>query len=200
MNLAAYSQIEDLTPVLQSTGIEIPRLRGLGLMKNEEPVSKTDLDEILHSMEILAVQNLCESFPAWNFYSCCSEYCPATDRRIKKYMILDKDGDPVGIRWDRIHGKKRKIAKYAIKQYKKDVIENIKVFNKYAGRDDVLFVHARIGGDNWTYFNGPSIIASHTAFLEKVDDYFDSTYCDIYLKIDPETVNRLADKQADHND
>ena len=64
MNLKAYSQIEDLMPVLQSTGIEIPRLRGLGLMKNEEPVSKTDLDEILHSMEILAVQNLCESFPA----------------------------------------------------------------------------------------------------------------------------------------
>ena len=199
MNLTAYSQIEDLMPVLQSTGIEIPRLRGLGLMKNEEPVSKTDLDEILHSMEILAVQNLCESFPAWDFYSCCSEYCPATDRRIKKYMILDKDGDPIGIRWDRIHGKKRKIAKYAIKQYKKAVIDNINVFNKYAGRDDVLFVHARIGGDNWNYFNGPSIVASHPAFLEKVDDYFDSTYCDIYLKIDPETVNRLAEKQADHN-
>lgn len=200
MNLKAYSQIEDLMPVLQSTGIEIPRLRGLGLMKNEEPVGKTDLNEILHSMEILSVQNLCESFPAWDFYSCCSEYCPATDRRIKKYMILDDDNDPVGIRWDRIHGKKRKTAKYAIKQYKKAVIDNIKVFNKYAGRDDVLFVHARIGGNNWTYFNGPSIVASHPSFLEKVDDYFDSTYCDIYLKIDPETVNRLADKQADHDE
>lgn len=192
MNLKAYSQIEDLMPVLQSTGIEIPRLRGLGLMKNEEPVNQTDLNEILHSMEILAVQNLCESFPAWDFYSCCSEFCPATDRRIKKYMILDEDGDPISIRWDRIHGKKRKTAKYAIKKYKKAVIDNIKVFNKYAGRDDVLFVHARIGGDNWNYFNGPSIVASHLAFLEKVDDYFDSTYCDIYLKIDPETVNRLA--------
>lgn len=192
MNLKAYSQIEDLMPVLQSTGIEIPRLRGLSLMKNEEPVNQTDLNEILHSMEILAVQNLCESFPAWDFYSCCSEFCPATDRRIKKYMILDEDGDPISIRWDRIHGKKRKTAKYAIKQYKKAVIDNIKVFNKYAGRDDVLFVHARIGGDNWNYFNGPSIVASHPAFLEKVDDYFDSTYCDIYLKIDPETVNRLA--------
>ena len=192
MNLKAYSQIEDLMPVLQSTGIEIPRLRGLGLMKNEEPVNQTDLNEILHSMEILAVQNLCESFPAWDFYRCCSEFSPATDRRIKKYMILDEDGDPISIRWDRIHGKKRKTAKYAIKQYKKAVIDNIKVFNKYAGRDDVLFVHARIGGDNWNYFNGPSIVASHPAFLEKVDDYFDSTYCDIYLKIDPETVNRLA--------
>lgn len=119
MNLTAYSQIEDLMPVLQSTGIEIPRLRGLSLMKNEEPVNQTDLNEILHSMEILAVQNLLESFPAWDFYSCCSELCPATDRRIKKYMILDEDGDPISIRWDRIHGKKRKTAKYAIKQYKK---------------------------------------------------------------------------------
>lgn len=192
MNLKAYSQIKDLMPVLQSTGIEIPRLRGLGLMKNEEPVNQTDLNEVLHSMEILAVQNLCVSFPAWDFYSCCSEFCPATDRRIKKYMILDEDGDPISIRWDRIHGKKRKTAKYAIKQYKKAAIDNIKVFNKYAGRDDVLFVHARIGGDNWNYFNGPSIVASHPAFLEKVDDYFDSTYCDIYLKIDPETVSRLA--------
>ena len=197
MNLKAYSQIEDLMLVLQSTGIEIPRLRGLGLMKNEEPVNQTDLNEILHSMEILAVQNLCESFPAWDFYSCCSEFCPATDRRIKKYMILDEDGDPISIRWDCIHGKKRKTAKYAIKQYKKAAIDNIKVFNKYAGRDDVLFVHARIGGDNWNYFNGPSIVASHPAFLEKVDNYFDSTYCDIYLKIDPETVNQLADKPTD---
>lgn len=90
MNLTAYSQIEDLMPVLQSTGIEIPRLRGLGLMKNEEPVNQTDLNEILHSMEILAVQNLCESFPAWDFYSCCSELCPATDRRIKKRNGLCK--------------------------------------------------------------------------------------------------------------
>lgn len=98
MNLKAYSQIEDLMLVLQSTGIEIPRLRGLGLMKNEEPVNQTDLNEILHSMEILAVQNLCESFPAWDFYSCCSEFCHATDRRIKKFMILDEDGDPISIR------------------------------------------------------------------------------------------------------
>lgn len=67
MNLKAYSQIEDLMPVLQSTGIEIPRLRGLGLMKNEEPVNQTDLNEILHSMEILAVQNLCESFQHGTF-------------------------------------------------------------------------------------------------------------------------------------
>lgn len=50
--------------------------------------------------------------------------------------------------------------------------------------DDILCVYARIGGLNWDCYEGDKL-AKHPAFLEKVDDYFDSTYCNIFLKIDP---------------
>ena len=56
------------------------------------------------------------------------------------------------------------------------------MWNKYVGRDDVLYIHARIGGNNWSYFNGNEI-TRQSWFLSKADDYFDCTYCDIYAKI-----------------
>ena len=37
MDLFAYLQIEDLEKYLKDNNIEIPRLRGLRLMKDEEP-------------------------------------------------------------------------------------------------------------------------------------------------------------------
>lgn len=55
-------------------------------------------------------------------------------------------------------------------------------FNKYVGRDDVLMVHARIGGGNWEYYGGPEL-AKQPWFIEKVDDSYDNTYCDIYVQI-----------------
>lgn len=59
------------------------------------------------------------------------------------------------------------------------------VFNKYCGRKDVLYIHARIGGNNWKYYGGPNL-EEQPWFIEKVDDAFDSTYCDIYARISDE--------------
>ena len=67
-------------------------------------------------------------------------------------------------------------------------------FNKYAGRKDVLYVHARIGGNNWVFFGGQKV-AEHPAFIERVDDWFDSTYCDIYLKVDESIVEQYLKKE-----
>ena len=64
------------------------------------------------------------------------------------------------------------------------VIAQFEMFNKYVGREDV---HSRIGGDNWNYYGGPEL-EKQPWFLEKIDDYYDNTYCDIYAKIDPATV------------
>ena len=59
-------------------------------------------------------------------------------------------------------------------------------FNKYVGRKDVLMVHARVGGDNWEFFDCHKTVATQPWFIEKVDDCFDNTYCDIYCKLSQE--------------
>ena len=61
--------------------------------------------------------------------------------------------------------------------------EQYAVWNKYVGRNDILYIHARIGGGNWgSYYTE---VVDKPWFLEKIDDAFDSTYCDIYAKIEP---------------
>jgi len=60
-------------------------------------------------------------------------------------------------------------------------------FNKYVGRNDILCIHARIGGSNWPYYKDQVI--NQPWFIEKIDDGFDETYCDIYARIKPVTNN-----------
>ena len=56
------------------------------------------------------------------------------------------------------------------------------MWNKYAGKENVLYIHSRIGGGNWDYYGGNEL-SKQPWFLEKVDDCYDDTYCDIYAKI-----------------
>ena len=105
------------------------------------------------------------------------EYSLATDEKIAKYI---KNGK---VMWDKIHGKFCKNLKFAIKLKKKAIEEQYTAFNKYVGRSDVMMVHARVGNDNWFYYDCHKTVATQPWFIEKVDDWFDSTYCDIYVKI-----------------
>jgi len=68
-----------------------------------------------------------------------------------------------------------------MKTSKREVEKNFAAFNKYCGRKDILYIHARIGGGNWP--NYCAEVETQPWFVEKVDDAFDSTYCDIYAKI-----------------
>lgn len=178
MDLGAYANIDELDKIAVKNGIEIPRLRGYRLMKDEETVTKQDIEEILHSYYAWDVECLCRSVPFWDPNSSCNEYSYKADRLCEYYVTEDRD-----IRWDRIHGWKRKILKFELKKRKRKVLAQYETFNKYVGREDVLYIHSRIGGNNWSYFGGPEKVASQSWFLEKVDDSFDSTYCDIYAKI-----------------
>lgn len=186
MDLYAYGQIDELEKIAKENNIEVPRLRGYRLMKNEEKVSDETINKEKKLCEVYVLKELCESYPTWSinpmYY--CSDYY--SDYIFDKYCIKEytEDGryDCVGIKWDKIHGKKRKILKYAIKKQKQAIQEQYDLWNKYVGRDDVLYIHARIGGGNWSYFNGDEI-AKQSWFLGKADDYFDCTYCDIYAKI-----------------
>lgn len=185
MDLGAYAQIEDFNKVMNDNGISVPRLRGLRLMSKESPFAENDIAEWAKHIGLENCEFACRAYFEWGDYG--HLYSSGTNKMVKKYLITDNDGCLSDVNWKNIHGKKRKRFKYELKQAYKRVTKNTSVFNKYIGRNDVLYIHARIGGCNWLYYGG-SEIAKEPWFLEKVDDPFDSTYCDIYAKIDPSTL------------
>ncbi len=176
MDLLAYAQIDELDKIAQDNGIEVPRLRGYRLMKDEEPVNiKEELNELNIALD--CAKELCTAIPFWSSKTNEHEFSSWTDF-VKEYYI-DEDR----IRWERIHGWKRKTLKTYIHNSEKRYKTQFETFNKYAGREDVLYIHARIGGGNWPYYYKE--VVGKPWFIEKVDDAFDSTYCDIYAKIQP---------------
>ncbi len=99
----------------------------------------------------------------------------------------------------------RREIKGRARHYAKLTRKQLHTYNKYAGKEGILMVHARIGGANWKYCGGP-LIEMKPWFIEKVDDGGDDTYCDIYVKIrtlddeikeimerHKETLDRLAE-------
>lgn len=181
MDLGAYANIENLNHIMAENGISIPRLRGLRLMVNEQPLTK---EEIESQAQFSAMYD-CETLCAQRFRPNCPvhEYSSETRVLMDKYLISSEKGYPyIDVNWKNIHGKKRKMFKYAIKKAKKLVYEQYAKYNSYCGQKDVLYIHARIGGLNWYYYGGDEI-EKQPWFIEKIDDSFDCTYCDIYARI-----------------
>ena len=187
MDLGAYAQIDDLEQIMADNGIEIPRLRGLRLMKDEAPLTKEDLEEAIKDDILWEVQSLIRGCPKWDWNSCVTELSSKTDALCDYYLWYDVDEHGchryIDICWDRIHGKKRKACKYVIKKVKKRVKEQFDMWNKYAGRDDVLYIHARLGSGNWGGYDCDKIVKGQPWYLEHCEDHFDCTYVDIYAKI-----------------
>ena len=194
MDLFAYSQIDRIGKLAKANGIEIPRLRGYRLMSEESIVTEEEIQDAIKAHNGHIYESACTSCPRFHPLCGWSEFSPATDRLKNKYLIRETvtgtrtNGsgytylETIGFRWELLHGKARKRLKYVLKRERKDVVNQYRTFNKYVGRDDVLCVHARIGGWNWTQYGGREI-EKQPWFLEKVDDYFDSTYCDIFVKV-----------------
>lgn len=192
MDLGAYAQIEDLGEVAKKNGIVVPRLRGYRLMRDEEPVSLKYTEEEMSALEVRCARELITAAPFWSTNPTCWTYDDYTDLLCDYYLIKGKEPNEYGnrpyvaVNWSRIHGKKRKILKTEIHNQKRRALKQMEMFNKYAGRDDVLYVHARIGGGNWsTYYMD---VVGKPWFIDKVDDSFDDTYCDIYARINPVTT------------
>ncbi len=179
MDLGAYTQINDLNEIAKENNIEVPRLRGYRLMKNEEYV---DYSEMFVNVDIECVEDLCEASPFWSNHP---EYWTSNNYidYLKHFFLEYKDGEPIKVRWERIHGWKKKRLKLAIHNKKKRIASQFETWNKYVGRNDILYIHSRIGGFNWSYYFRE--VVEKPWFIEKVDDCFDSTYCDIYAKIKP---------------
>ena len=47
----------------------------------------------------------------------------------------------------------------------------------------MLYIHARLGTTSWTDEKTKAEVTRQPWFLAKVDDSFDSSYCDIYARI-----------------
>lgn len=196
MDLGAYAKIDAITSIAEENGIEIPRLRGYRLMSEEQIISEEQIEEAIKEQEATVYEDAITSIPRFSPNSCWHEYSDKTDWLKKKYLLyktieeVDDKGEMysfrkvIGIKWSLIHGRNRKAIKYALKKARIAVWKNLQTFNKYVGREDVLYIHARIGGENWSHYGGYNL-EKEPWFLEKVDDFFDDTYCDIYAKIKP---------------
>lgn len=181
MDLYAYTQIEDLEKLMAVNNISVPRLRGLRLMRDETPLTKEDVDRVALNIGLQCCEMAVHEYFVWNAMS--AEYSEATERLCNKYLYKDSEGSLAGIRWNNIHGKKRKRFKYLMKAAKKAVEKSYAIFNQFCGRDDVLYIHARIGGWNWPDYRHE--VEHEPWFITKIDDPFDDTYCDIYARIKP---------------
>lgn len=192
MDLNAYLQIEDLERILKENGIELPRLRGIDLCKNLTPWSDKEILQVENDIRLNTCDYLCESEPFWNPKANCYVLDSFTDERKRKYIEYIKDEDgyeiPSRIKWENIHGRKRKILKTEIHNRLAEFYRYVDVWNKYCGKEDVVRVHTRMGGGNWSWddpdwIKRRSDIVSAPWFIERIDDYYDSTYCDFFCKI-----------------
>lgn len=200
MDLYAYAQMEDYVELAKANGIEVPRLRGYRLMEDEERLSEKDVEAGMDEARMRAYRNVLTSDPPFSINPYSYTFCSATDRRKKKYLIVEKKeltdkaaGVPYtttvtkGIRWDLLHGKKRKAVKYHVKKEMEREKRQLELWNRYAGQKNVLYIHARIGTSNWSGITWKNF-ASAPWFLDGCDDAFDRSYCDIYAKVDPDAV------------
>ncbi len=162
MDLVAYAQIGNLEHIMAACDIHVPRLRGLRLMKDEAPLS---LEEIKEEAERYVALDM---YFNWD--------------RFKRHKYWGEDKEGCYIIWNKLHGKARKRVKFDVKKARRRYEEQYGIWNGYCGRDDVLYIHSRLGGSNWDYYDGDEL-TKQPWFLCKVDDAFDSTYCDIYAKI-----------------
>lgn len=192
MDLLAYAQIQDdkIQNILKENDIQIPRERGYRLMSEEEPIpplSEKRIREIaIEVAEQMIATRYCKK---GGFYY--SEYSAYTDAKLNWYIDNwehhwdmyndDYDGPLPEIRWDRFGRKRRRLLKIRIKNKIRKYQQNFDTFNKYVGRSDILYAHARIGGGNWDSYKDE--VLGKPWFIEKCDDPWDFTYCDIYCKI-----------------
>ena len=189
MDLAAYMQIDRLEAIAKANDIDIPRLRGYRLMSEVRPVSSDEFAQLFLSCELEVIEELCIADPFWSSVFKCSNQNYRTEKAKKRYIkhSFDEDGNRVSIaiRWDRIHGWKRRVLKQEIKKLKKKAIAQYSLWNQYAGKENVLYIHARIGGKNWDNLPDRSRLLKAPWFLDRIDDCWDNTYCDFYAKLDP---------------
>lgn len=180
--------------IKQATGINVPRFRWYEWMPDENPLSRADITDSIERQRYTCLSNMFCSVPFMRFNSNWSIW----DERSRRCEMIFLDMKNTRVRYDRIaklSRRYRKKIKMAFRWSDRRVMAQIEAFNRHAGRPGVIRIHARIGGFNWGYYDGPEI-AKQPWFIEKVDDSFDDTYCDIYARISPEILEKIKKNQS----
>ncbi len=177
MDLYAYSQIGDLEHLLEENKIDIPRLRGLRLMSDEKIITDEETNERISEEQkeyaIGWLKQHCDwCWSSWKEHKRHKSFIYGKNERGER-VVVDVD-------FSKVHGRDRKHIKHHWKMIAKRYISQYEVWNKYVGKN-VLYVHARLGSSNWSDYK---IDEKHPMFLERIDDAWDSSYCDIYYDLD----------------
>ena len=61
MDLGAYAQIDDLSQIMENNGIDVPRLRGLRLMKDENPLTEKEIRDLIDYRALWSCEGFCQS-------------------------------------------------------------------------------------------------------------------------------------------
>jgi len=176
MDLTAYKNIEDLDAIAQKNGIDVPRLRGYRLMADQKPITDEEIQKEVSDNLIYNYRSL---------ERICTDMLE--DAMVQDIRAFDADMSWISMHRDSIVGFERRFK------------EQCAVYNKYAGRNDVLMIHSRMGGTK-VYdgdYNVVYDLKDQPWFLDHVRDAYDDTYCDIYAKIEP---IEEEDKDAVNND
>lgn len=174
MDLGAFSQINTLDKVLNAIDVDIKRLRGLRLMRFEAPLTEEELENMIKEESFNTIKDWLQQ------HSWCSWSSVNADKRHPAFIY--HQGKIVDYDFSKIHGKDRKVLKFKLKKIRDEYTYQYELFNSFVGQD-VLYVHARQGGNN-RYWCGMHKIARHPRWLADVDDSWDHTYCDIYFSLD----------------
>ena len=191
MDIGAYIQIGALSALAKLNGINVERLRGYRYMKYEN--KPRDIDEEMKDLNRYIIEDLVTGIPAWSINSNVHRWNSESDKKVRKFYDYKNER----IKWENIHGKHRKNLKYVLKIKRLEVKEQFDLFNKYLGREDILYIHARLGSRNWSgiyYWD----YEKEPWYLDSIDDCFDDSYCDIYAKIDPDTLKYIIDIKEDN--
>lgn len=199
MDLGAYVKIDSFDNILENQSITVPRLRGIRWMGSEvHKITKSEMAEYIKENNIEDAEDILRTNENGGI-----EYSYRTDKYIKDKIIEKKDEDgyicKVDINFKNIHGKKRKQIKYAMKKNKIEIPMQATLWNKYVGKKDVLYVHARMGykGSQVEWAEEWNNLINHPDFLGWIPDYIgDSSYCDIYIRIHPENIPDVEASKA----
>lgn len=167
MDLSAYLKIDELSEIAKENGIDVPRLRGYTLMRDEPPFTEEEIqNEIKSEMD--------------HAYRGLIDVCARMMESAMKHDIR------------RFEAERSWLSLYddVPSTFERAFRDQCETYNKYCGRDDVLKIHSRMGGTTYWYTdeNGKDAIfdlKEQPWFLDHVRDAYDGTYCDIYAKIKP---------------
>lgn len=186
----------DVLRTVDMADIMIPMIKSVFIMVEEKKIPLSMIDHNMKEQEVLIIDSLLSSQPRWTLHPYFT--IPKNkEKYVHKYIYWDSKGEYV--RWNQIHGKHRKIARFECKKERKRISEMILAFNHFAGRNDVICirVESRDFKKKEEYI---SKIKTSESFLQINPNYnsklFDSTIQDIYLKVDPEIVHAYLQNQA----